>query len=103
MGLSRRGTNVDEDMVRNIIAEEMIGAGRLAGYRSIWHALHLRHQVHAPRSLVARLVEELDPEGVEERRSRRLTRCRYTSLGPNFCWHIDGKFIKLAIYFQPSH
>ena len=67
-------------MVRNIVAEEMIGAGRLAGYRSIWHALRLRHQVHAPRNLVARLVKELDPEGVEERRSRRLTRRRYTSL-----------------------
>ena len=59
-------------MVRNIVAEEMIGAERLAGYRSIWHALRLGHQVHAPRSLVARLVKELDPEGVEERRSRRL-------------------------------
>ena len=33
MGLSTRGTNVDEDMVGNIVAEEMIGAGRLAGYR----------------------------------------------------------------------
>ena len=103
MGLSRRGTNVDENMVRNIVAEEMLGAGRLAGYRSIWHALRLRHQVHT-LSLVARLVIELDPGGVEERRSRRLTRRRYTSLGPNFYWHIDGKFIKLvAIYVQHSH
>ena len=81
----------------------MLGAGQLAGYISIRHALRLRHQVHAP-SLVARFVKELDPGGVEERRSRRLTRRRYTSLGPNFYWHIDGKFIKLvAIYVQPSH
>ena len=103
MGLLRRGTNVDEDMVRNIVTEEMIGAGRLVGYRSIWHAPRLRHQVHVPRSLVAHLVKELDPEGVEERRSQHLTRHQYTSLEPNFCWNIDGKFFKLAIYVQPSH
>jgi hypothetical protein len=30
--LSRRGNYVDEDMVRNVIAEEIIGAGRLSGY-----------------------------------------------------------------------
>ena len=56
MGLLRRGNDVDEDIVRNIRAEEMIGTGRLSGYRSIWHALCLRHQIHAPRSLVAHLV-----------------------------------------------
>jgi hypothetical protein len=93
LGLSRRGNYLDEDMVRNAIAEEITGAGRLSGYRSIWHALRLRHQSHAPRGLVARLVKELDPNGVEERRARRLTRRRYSSLGPNFCWHIDGKLL----------
>ena len=91
LGLSKRGHHVDEDMVRNVIAEEMTGAGRLAGYRSIWHAPRLRHQIHVPRNLVARLVRELDPDGVEERRSRRLSRRQYSSLGPNFCWHIDGR------------
>ena len=56
------------------------------------------------QSIVARLAKELYSGGVEERRSRRLTRRRYTSLGPNFYWHIDGKFIKLvAIYVQHSH
>ena len=93
LGLSRRGNLVDEDMVRNVIAEEIIGAGRLSGYRSIWHVLRLQHQIHVPRGLVARLVRELDPDGVEERRARRLTRRRYSSLGPNFCWHIDGKVL----------
>ena len=54
-------------MVRNIVAEEMIGAGRLAGYRNIWYALRLRHQVHAPRGLVARLVKELTGQKVLKR------------------------------------
>jgi hypothetical protein len=90
LGLSRRGNFVDEDMVRSVIAEEIIGAGRLSGYRNIWHALRLRHQIHVSRGLVARLVRELDTDGVEERRARCLTRRRCSSLGPNVCWHIDG-------------
>ena len=90
LGLSRKRNLVDEEAVKRLIDEEIQGAGRLAGYRSIWHALRLRHQVHVPRNLVARLLKQIDPDGVEERKSRRLTRRRYSSLGPNFCWHIDG-------------
>lgn len=102
LGLSRRGQLVDEDACRRLIEEEIQGAGRLAGYRSIWHALRLRHQVHVPRNLVARLVKQIDPDGVEERKSRRLTRRKYLSLGPNFCWHIDG-YDKLKPYGFPIH
>ena len=90
LGLSRKRNLVDEEAVKRLIEEEIQGAGRLTGYRSIWHALRLRHQVHVPRNLVARLLKQIDPDGVEERKSRRLTRRRYSSLGPNFCWHIDG-------------
>ena len=91
LGLSRRGQDIDEEQLTNLIREEIRGAGRLAGYRSIWHALRIRHGVHVPRSLVAQILKEIDPVGVDFRRSRRLTRRRYVSLGPNFCWHIDGK------------
>lgn len=35
-------------------------------------------------------MREVDPRGVEQRKSRCL-RCRMNVLpGPNFCWHIDG-------------
>ena len=91
LDLSRRGQNVDEEATVRLICREIEGAGRLAGYHSIWHALRIRHGVHVPRNLVARIVKEIDPEGVAFRKSRRLTRRRYMSLGPNFCWHIDGK------------
>ena len=46
LGLSRRGQNIDEDAITTLIRQEIQGAGRLAGYRSIWHALRLRHGVH---------------------------------------------------------
>ena len=92
LGLSRRGAKMNEQTLRSLIEEEIQGAGRLAGYRSIWHALRLRHKMHVPRQVVARLLKEIDPDGVEDRRSRRITRRKYTSLGPNFCWHIDGNY-----------
>ena len=95
LGLKRKGADHDEDIVRDLIKQEMEGAGSLAGYRYIWHALRLRHHVNVPRSRVACIMKEIDPEGVQERRSRRLRRRAYVSYGPNFCWHIDGRCKRL--------
>jgi len=81
---------MDNSEIRTIIREEMRGPGSLSGYRSIWHALRLRHHIHVPRKLVAKIVKEIDPVGVEERRSRRLKRRTFRSKGTNASWHIDG-------------
>ena len=90
LGLKRKAANHDENIIRELIKQEMQGAGSLAGYRYIWHALRLRHHVNVPRSQVASIMKEIDPQGVQERRSRRLKRRAYVSYGPNFCWHLDG-------------
>lgn len=42
-----------------------------------------------------RLLKELDPVGVEQRRARRLRRRVYICPGPNAIWHID-RYDKLA-------
>ena len=68
----------------------MHGPGSLAGDRYVWHSLRLKHHVNVPRNLVANIMKEIDPEGVKERRSRRLKRRAYVSEGPDQCWHIDG-------------
>ena len=94
MGLKRRENNYNEPDIERLIRAEIAGAGSLAGYRNIWHALRLVHHVHVPRSLVARLMKRIDPDAVQRRRARRLTRRNYVSPGPNFCWHIDGKIIR---------
>lgn len=93
LGLKRKGNarTIDDAMVRTAILEEMKGPGSLSGYRSIWHALRLRHHIHIPRKMVAEIMKEVDPVGVEERRSRRLKRRTFTSIGANASWHIDGK------------
>lgn len=102
LGLRRKGHDVNESEIELLIRREVEGAGRLDGYRNIWHALRLRHHVHVPRSLVARLLKKIDPDGVEDRRARRLRRRQYLSPGPNFCWHVDG-FDKLKTYGIPIH
>ena len=91
LGLRRKGQLVEEQHLRNVISEEIQGAGRLSGYRSIWHALRLRHGIHVSRHVVAKIMKEIDPDGVDERKARRLHRRVYKSKGANACWHIDGE------------
>lgn len=93
LGLQRRET-VDEELkerVRDIILQEICtGPDSLNGYRTMWHVLRLRHKINVPRRLVESLMREVDPRGVEHRKSRCLKRRMYVSPGPNFCWHLDG-------------
>ena len=42
------------------------------------------------REDVRKLMQQLDPEGVELRRRRMLHRRKYHAAGPNYVWHIDG-------------
>lgn len=91
-GLNKRNSGVDEETVRNLVRSEMANAGEQSGYRTIWHALRLFHNIHPPRTLVAEILRELDPEASNARRSRKLKRRKYLSSGPNYCWHIDGQF-----------
>ena len=104
LGLKRRGGDFDEDLLRELIKVEMQGAGWLPGYRYLWHALRLKHHVIVQRKLVAAIMKEIDPDGVEERRSRRLKRRVYFSEGPNQLWHIDGWYnvIELRLYIDCS-
>ena len=85
----KENENFDEEHVRNIISQEIQGAGSLAGYRKI---LRLKHHIHVPRQLVASILKELDPEASTIRRMKRLRRRQYISQGPNQCWHIDGVY-----------
>nr|XP_058963686.1 uncharacterized protein LOC131790490 [Pocillopora verrucosa] len=104
LGLKRKGNAkiMDDSEIRNVIREEMEGPGSLSAYRSIWHALRLRHHVHVPRNLVAKIMKEIDLDGVEERRSRRLKRRTFSSKGANASWHFDG-YDKLKPYGFPIH
>lgn len=54
------------------------------------------------RETVRQLLCIMDPEGVQARRSRRLRRRAYISLGPNYVVHIDG-YDKLKLFGFAIH
>ena len=96
-GLKRRGNEVDVDQLRDIIRKEISGSGQALGYRAVWHSLRLVHRIHVPRHLVATILREVDPVGVQQRRRRRLSRRKYFSCGPKFCWLVDENFLNLCL------
>ncbi len=71
LGLRRRNVEFDVNCVSERIQEEIDGPGNSGGYRCIAHTLQMEG-LHVPRETVRILVKELDPEGVNLRRSRTL-------------------------------
>lgn len=67
-GLKRRENEVDVDQLRDIIRNEISGSGQALGCRAVWHSLRLIHRIHVPRHLVATILREIDPVGVQQRR-----------------------------------
>ena len=53
------------------------------GYRSVRHSLQLAG-ICVPRSLVQRILKDIDPEGTDSRRRHRLRRRIYRNPGPNY-------------------
>jgi len=72
-------------------------AGRHGGYRTMWHRLRQQYHLRATRETVRRVLQQVDPIGVANRRQHRLQRRTYISRGPNDTWHIDG-YDKLRSY-----
>lgn len=81
----RSSANDLEEMVRI----ELLGSGSQLGYRRIWTTLR-NAGLMVRRDDVRRAILDLDPEGVDHRRRRKLNRRRYRNPGPNDVWHIDG-------------
>lgn len=60
-GLRRKGNIIDEARIGAIIIRELPGPGRLQEYRSVWHTLQIKYNLHVPRVVVARLLLGIDP------------------------------------------
>lgn len=60
------------------------------GYSAMTRCLRTRYNLRVSRDTVMRLLKEIDPVGVKQRRARRLRRRIYRCPGPNATWHIDG-------------
>ena len=61
--------NTDLKEVEAALQSELQGPGQLLGYRSVQRKIRKQHQLAVPRNLVYDLMTELDPDGLERRRS----------------------------------
>ena len=73
----------------------------LIGYRKIWKIIQGKG-VPVKRQTVMEILQELDPEGVQARKKKRLRRRIYSVPGPDHLWHIDG-YDKLKPYGFSIH
>jgi len=71
--------------IRGLLAE----SGELMGYRAMRDKCQ-QMGISVKFDDVRLILRELDPEGVELRRAKRLRRRSYFAKGPNFVWHFDG-------------
>ena len=82
-----------EDEIRTAVEKELEGPGKLLGYRAMNHKLRTEHHVCAPRNLVAEIVWDMDPEGVELRSVKKrenIPKKPFLSDGPNWTFSLDG-------------
>ena len=81
--LSRSGSQhqVDDQLLRQLILQELDGPGRLLGCQALWRKLQLKYSIRTPRSTVQSLLRELDPEGSRLHQIHRLKRREYLNLG----------------------
>ena len=68
-GASYKDVTVDD--VRQTVAEEMDGPGKLLGYRVMQKRIRQEHELNVPRDMVHAAMQcviyDLDPEGLEAR------------------------------------
>jgi hypothetical protein len=85
--------DVDVDQVKEAVAKELEGPGRLLGYRVMQKKIHQAHNLDVPRDLVHAVMYDLDPEGLESRAvgaKRKKPKGHFTTKGPNFVHSVDG-------------
>ena len=100
--LKRNKTDVDLTDVERLIQNELDGLGSISGYRGMWHTLRVKYGLCIQREEVESLLRRLDPAGVAEQKRHKLKRRKYTSPGPNYCWHVDGNDKRKPLGF-PIH
>ena len=84
------------------IMQEHNDCGLNLGYRSMWLRLRKRYDLTVKQNTVLRILNLIDPEGVDKRSRYKLKRRQYKVRGPNHVWHIDG-FDKLKKFGFAIH
>ena len=82
LGCRNNLNDVNFRHVQDLIGNRLDGPGSLLGYRLLWNKLRSEDNVQVPRDVVMFLLQHMDPDGVQTRKSHRLNRRTYFSLGP---------------------
>ena len=103
-GFRRRGfSNVIINDLKDVIESEIQGPASMRGYRRLWHSLKTNYGIILQRDIVLNILNEIDSEGTNMRKARRLHRRKYVPEGPNSCyWQADG-YDKLKPHDFPIH
>lgn len=75
--------------VIDFIQAQLKTFGQLCEYRWIHHRC-IQNGIVVTQDTVRVMLQELDPEGVENRKRTRLRLRKYASKGPNYVWHLDA-------------
>ena len=84
-------TDISVDEVKDAVAQELRGPGKLLGYRAMQKKV--RHGLYVPRDLGHSVMYDLHPEGLEGRAveaKRKKPKGRFTTKGPNLVHSVDG-------------
>ena len=91
---------IELDNLRQAVAEEMQGPGKLLGYRALHKKIREIHDLNVPRDVVYAMMAEVDPRGLEERRGvgkrRQAPKHAFTSKVYNALFNNDS--LHLIIY-----
>jgi hypothetical protein len=90
LGCRRRKDRSDFQEVVEAVEKELSGSGSIIGYRAMHRRLISEYGLVVRREDVRRIIQILDPDGVEMRSRHRLRRRLYMAKGPNYLWHVDG-------------
>ncbi len=81
LNLFRRKNQTDIEEIASFVQSEMATSGRLQGYRWL-HLRAIRRGYVVSQETMRMVIKEIDPEGVELRRARRLRICHNATT----CW-----------------
>jgi hypothetical protein len=85
--------DVTVDQVIAAVEKEVSGPGKLLGYRAMHNKLRQEHELNVPRDLVHAVMQEVDPEGLEERcvgTGKKKRKGTYSTKGTNWVHSLDG-------------
>ncbi|KAK3747967.1 hypothetical protein QZH41_019446 [Actinostola sp. cb2023] len=88
-----RDESVSVDEVREAVAKELTGPGKLLGYRAMQKKIRQEHHMNVPRDLVHAVMYDLDPEGLSARALKakgKKPKGHFTSKGTNWVHSVDG-------------